>query len=437
MAAAVTAPAATRERVMRMMQAYKETALLRAGLELGVFDRLAAGPESAAAVAAAADADSRATRILLDALAAIGLLATDGDRYLLGDAAAAHLVSGREGFLGDLLPVLASDWERDALERLADAVRHGGTVLDVNAETPEYGYWVDFAAGAATVAAPAAATVARLLEGWASGRASLDVLDVAAGHGLYGFTLAAAHEHCRVWSLDWPNVVAVARRHAERLGVASRTAFVEGDMFSVALGGPYDLVLVTNVLHHFSERRCVALLRRLAAAAKPGARLAVVGFALDGPPEDDPVPYLFAPLMLAWTHAGEVHRGADYERMLAAAGWELAAVQRVPGLPFSVFLADRAGNHERREGTEMATDLMGTLRSILFELGIPEDDLRDDATLRGDLELDSTEAVEVTLELKRRLGVAVKLESDADLTLRQVCRLVEEAAAGSPAAPAR
>jgi 2-polyprenyl-3-methyl-5-hydroxy-6-metoxy-1,4-benzoquinol methylase/acyl carrier protein len=422
-----------RERLMRMMQAYKETALLRAGLELGVFDHLAGGPASAAAVARSTGADERGTRILLDALSALGLLDASDGCYRLADGVEAHLVRGRPGFLGDLLPVLASDWERDAMDRLAEAVRNGGTVLDVHAETPGYEYWVDFARGVVPMAEHAAAAVAGLLEPWARGRASVDVLDVACGHGLYGFAVASAHARCRVWSLDWPGVLAVARHHAARLGVSDQTAWIGGDMFTAPLGGPYDLVLLTNVLHHFAERRCVELLRRLGAVTKPGGRIAVVGFALDEPPAADPLPYLFAPLMLAWTHAGEVHPRGAYTRMLASAGWGRPAVHRLPGLPLSVFVSEPTVAPFRTKEEEMATDTMTTLRSILLGLGIPEDDLTEDARLKADLELDSTEAVEVTLELKRRLGVAVKL--DSDLSLRDICDLVERAPATSaPAA---
>lgn len=67
-----------------------------------------------------------------------------------------------------------------------------------------------------------------------------------------------------------------------------------------------------------------------------------------------------------------------------------------------------------------------TLTEILVGLGFPESDINADARLRGDLELDSTETVEVSLELKRRLGVDVKLESDQDLTFREVCEKVAE-----------
>ncbi|HAA30503.1 MAG TPA: acyl carrier protein [Cyanobacteria bacterium UBA11369] len=70
---------------------------------------------------------------------------------------------------------------------------------------------------------------------------------------------------------------------------------------------------------------------------------------------------------------------------------------------------------------------MDTLKAILGDLGIPEESLHKDTLLRKDLQLDSTETVEVSLGLKRKLGVSVKLEGWQDMTLAQVCNRVEAA----------
>lgn len=75
---------------------------------------------------------------------------------------------------------------------------------------------------------------------------------------------------------------------------------------------------------------------------------------------------------------------------------------------------------------------MGTLKAILADLGIPEELLHKDTLLRKDLQLDSTETVEISLGLKRKLGVSVKLEGRQDMTLAQVCNLVEAAMLTSP-----
>ena len=75
---------------------------------------------------------------------------------------------------------------------------------------------------------------------------------------------------------------------------------------------------------------------------------------------------------------------------------------------------------------------MDTLKVILADLGIPEESLDQDSLLRQDLQLDSTETVEISLGLKRKLGVSVKLEGRQDMTLAQVCDLVEAAMLASP-----
>lgn len=73
------------------------------------------------------------------------------------------------------------------------------------------------------------------------------------------------------------------------------------------------------------------------------------------------------------------------------------------------------------------TPMMDTLKSILVDLGIAEELIHERAFLRKDLELDSAEAVEVALELKRRLGVKVELGSRKEMTLAEVCAAVEDA----------
>lgn len=72
------------------------------------------------------------------------------------------------------------------------------------------------------------------------------------------------------------------------------------------------------------------------------------------------------------------------------------------------------------------------LKEILVELGIPEESITDGAYLRKDLQLDSTETVQIALDLKRQLGVGVKIEARKDITVGQVCEMVDQAMAATP-----
>jgi SAM-dependent methyltransferase len=73
-------------------------------------------------------------------------------------------------------------------------------------------------------------------------------------------------------------VLEVAQRHAGKMGVGDRYATIAGDAFTVDLKGTYDVVLLTNLLHHFSAEKCVTLLKRLRGAVKPGGKLVTLEF---------------------------------------------------------------------------------------------------------------------------------------------------------------
>lgn len=330
----------SRSDIFDMLLAYKNTAVLTTGIELGIFDAIAAGASTAAEVAHQQSLNPRGTKLLLNALSSLGLLDSDGITYALVGGAEKLLVRGNRGFVGGMAKVMASTWEWDALRSLPDAVRRGGTVVAQHAETPEYAYWEDFAAYADAVAAPAAELTSDMLSVWATGRERLNVLDMACGHGLYGYTLATRYPNARVWSLDWPNVLPVAVARADRMGIADRVRTIAGDMFEADLGGPYDTVMITNVLHHFSRSRAAELLRRARSVLAEDGRIVVVGLTVsDAPPAEDAAAHLFSILMLIWTHEGEVHSLQDYQRMLHGTGFTDVESRNVAALPLWVISA--------------------------------------------------------------------------------------------------
>ncbi|MEU2287236.1 methyltransferase [Streptomyces sp. NPDC013178] len=324
---------------------YVKTALLRTALELRLFDPLADGQRTASELAAHTDVHPRGMRILLDALAAIGLLhARGGGRYALPRGGEHLLVSTSPRFFGGAVRLGASDWEWDAQKHLIDAVRHGGTVAATHALTPEFDYWEEFATSTSWFNNGAAELMTEQLLPWAAERDSVDVLDIACSHGSYGFTFAKAEPRATITGLDWPNVLEITRRHAERLGLADRFRTISGDMFKTPLGGPYDLVMLTNVLHHFSQEEATELLRHAATAVKPGGRIAVVGHTTDedDTPHTNPLPYMFSVIMLVQTHEGETHSVDTYKRMLTDAGFVNPTDHRSEAAMHRLFLADRA-----------------------------------------------------------------------------------------------
>ena len=149
----------------------------------------------------------------------------------------------------------------------------------------------------------------------------LRILDVAAGHGLFGITVARHYPKARVIALDWPNVLAVAKENAQKAGVAERHALLPGSAFDTNWGGPYDLVLLTNFFHHFNMPTCGQLAAKTHAALAPGGRAITLEF-IPNPDRVTPPPTAtFALTMLATTAHGDAYTFAEYEKLFAAAGF--------------------------------------------------------------------------------------------------------------------
>ena len=74
-----------------------------------------------------------------------------------------------------------------------------------------------------------------------------------------------------------------------------------------------------------------------------------------------------------------------------------------------------------------------TVKKSLLDLGIDEELITENAYLHKDLELDSTETIQIALDVKRIYDVTIKLESRKDLTVGEVCALIDQARATSNA----
>lgn len=323
---------------------YLATAALGAAVRLGIFEALAERACDTRELAERVSADRRGTRILAEALAALGFLEPDGAGWRLTPVASSFLVRGRPAYLGDLANIFYSSWQWQGLLGLEGAVRAGGTVLpEQDLEVPLHDFWQTYASSWEGASISSAQALSEILGPWIAQRRPFSSLDLACGGGWYSFALATAHEHAQITLLDQPHVIAAARQGAERRGLLARTSFIEGDMFEVPLGGPYDLVIASNLLHLLGGGECRRLLRLIAPALKPDGRLAIHEFAARSSPAQEPTPRLFSLIMLVRTHHGQAHSLADYEQMLSDTGYAPPELHELAGEPTCVLLTQRAG----------------------------------------------------------------------------------------------
>jgi Ku protein len=156
------------------------------------------------------------------------------------------------------------------------------------------------------------------------------VLDISAGHGLFGITIADHYRQAHVTALDWPSVLAVAAENARRAGVTERYSLLPGSAFDVAWGGPYDVVLLTNFLHHFEVPTCEQLAARAYAALAPGGRALTLEFIPEPDRITPPSTANFALVMLATTAHGDAYTFAEFQTIFARAGFRRNEFHALP-----------------------------------------------------------------------------------------------------------
>lgn len=309
------------------INAYQQTEGLKAAIELGVFSAIGAGASTAQEVAAQCKTSERGMRILCDFLCIMGFLTKEDDRYNLTLDSGMFLDQRSPAYVGSAVEFMASPKLTEGFKNLAAVVRQGGTMLeDGGTVAPENPIWVNFARGMAPMMALPAQLMAQLID--PAGDEKLKVLDIAAGHGLFGLAFAK-NPQANIVGLDWPNVLEVAKENAKRAGVADRYSTLEGSAFDVDYGTGYDIILLTNFLHHFDPATNEVLLRKVNAALADKGRVVTLEFV---PNEDriSPDAASFAMMMLGSTPSGDAYTFSELERMFMNAGFPRNEMHQLP-----------------------------------------------------------------------------------------------------------
>jgi len=321
--------------------AYQRTAALCAAIELDLFRAIGEGPGDVASIARRCRASERGTRILCDYLTVIGLLTKADGGYGHTEASAMFLDPRSPACVASTARFLGHPTVQEPFDRLSEIVRTGRTVLPGQGSVePENPVWVEFAHSMAPMMAPMATPLGSIvLEGK---KGPVSVLDIAAGHGLFGIEVAKQNPEARVVAVDWAAVLEVARANARRAGVHDRYETRAGSAFEIEYGGPYDVVLLTNFLHHFDPPTCVSLLKKVHAALKRGGRVAALEFVPNEDRVSPPMSAAFSLTMLATTASGDAYTLRELEGMYRAAGFAEVVGHPVPTGPHTVVVGHAA-----------------------------------------------------------------------------------------------
>ena len=321
--------------VFSMVQAKQQSAALKAAIDLDLFRAVGQGPGDVASIARHCSASQRGIRILCDFLVIHGVLQKVDGHYKHTPSSAAFLDPASPACLASVAQFMSNASLDDPCDHMTEVVRNGRTILDGQGTVePDNPLWVQFARQMAPMMAPMAPPLAQVvLNGHAD---SMRVLDIAAGHGLFGIEIARQNPQAHVTAVDWAAVLGVAQENALKAGVADRYNALPGSAFDVDFGGPYDVVLLTNFLHHFDPPTCVGLLKKIHAALKPGGQVATLEFVPNPDRVSPPQSASFAMTMLLTTASGDAYTLAELSSMYTDAGFKDVQGHPIPMSPHTV-----------------------------------------------------------------------------------------------------
>jgi SAM-dependent methyltransferase len=250
--------------LLETQMAYTLARVVMAGVKLGAFDALADGPLTAAEVAARCGTDADAMGKLLFALAGAGYLKAADDRYELAPVARRWLLRDSDPSLADKLELQFLEW--DILGQSEEYVRTGQP-LDMHSNLDEE-QWSLYQRGMRSIAGVFIQEGAKRMP---VPKGATRLLDIGGSHGYWSVALCRRHDGLSAVILDLPEAVEQAAPILAAENMGDRVVHRAGDALTEDLGeAEYDLVLVSQLVHHFSEEENRDLARRIARALRPG-----------------------------------------------------------------------------------------------------------------------------------------------------------------------
>lgn len=300
--------------LLQLSGGYWSACALHAGVKLDVFSALNGADRTAEEVARLCKTDPRATGMLLDALASLGLLEKRADKYGTTPFAAATLSKTSPDYLGHIIMHhhhLMAGWSR-----LHEAVSTGGAIRDRVSHADDESVRESFLMGMFNLASLLAPKITRSVN--LTGCRTL--LDLGGGPGTYAIHFCLANPELTAVVYDLPTTRTFAEKTVARFDLAHRVAFVPGDFHADPLPGGFDVVWLSHVLHADGPTACAALLRKAVASLNPGGIMMVQEFILDDAKCGPQFPALFSLNMLLGTETGQSYSGSELSELMTGAG---------------------------------------------------------------------------------------------------------------------
>jgi SAM-dependent methyltransferase len=247
---------------------YKAFQVLTHAVELKLFDWLEKNaPATREEISSAMNINGMFMRSYLQALADMGMLTSEDDRYRNSGAASAVLVSSSPRYQGGWLKSISaghSKWDNLGATLMKDAPPKGTSVSGPGREFIQ-------ALGQRSLRGELQA-VAHAVQAWDGFSSARRLLDVGGGHGLHAIALCQANAGLKAIVLDKPPVTDFTREYIEEYRMADQVGVQGGDVTEDDFGSGYDIVIISHLLYKF-RKDLPAIFRRVAECLNPGGLL--------------------------------------------------------------------------------------------------------------------------------------------------------------------
>ena len=307
---------------MKLAAGFRESKIILAANEFDLFTVLSEKQLRSSEAAEKIQADARALAIILDALTAMGFLIKENDLYSNSVAAERFLVKGEPDYKGDLLKFMNGTLKHWG--NLEETIRTGSA--DLATDLPSRNqreYNQIYIRAMDNIGRERAERVAGKLD---LGNAR-KMLDIAGGAATYSIAFAKENPKLTSVVLDLPFPLEVAYENIEKNGLQDRIFTREGSFWEAEYEPEFDLVLLSQIVHHLSYSQGVELIKRSVGALAPGGRMVIHDSILS---EDRTSPYfaaLFSADMLAITERGQCYTFNEVRAWMESAG--LVNIRRI------------------------------------------------------------------------------------------------------------
>ena len=294
---------------------YWESKVLLTAVKLDIFGVLAGGGRTAAEVTRRLGADPKATGLLMNALVSIGLLRKEGERYTNAPEAQEYLVKDSPTYAGHLLLLQDAEW--DNWGELESVVRTGRSPVKDHLFRTDPKLAENVLMVLHHVALQHAPTLAKQIDL----SSSRTLLDLGGGAGTHAMAFCQAYPNLAATVFDLPETLPTTERLIKEAGLEGRIRLLPGDFNRDDLGGPYDAVLMSDILHYQGAEANAALVRKVRGALAPGGRLVIKDRFLDESGTSPAWTAVFAVHILVNTEKGRCYTMAEATQWLKDAGF--------------------------------------------------------------------------------------------------------------------